>query len=56
MVAPAGTSTPEPRPIKLLVIDDDPDTCDLNREAFEPQGHLVAVAHDAAGGLERSAA
>jgi CheY-like chemotaxis protein len=36
----------------MLVIDDSTDTCELYQQAFELQGHSVAVAHDATSGIQ----
>ncbi|MDD5308305.1 MAG: response regulator [Deltaproteobacteria bacterium] len=41
---------------KILVVDDDPDLCDLYRMALEPEGFAVLSAGSAAEGQKRAVA
>ncbi len=40
---------------KILVVDDDPDICELVRFKLEASGHEVLVEHDGEGGLAAAA-
>ena len=40
----------------ILIIDDEPDLCELLRLALQPHGYAVAVAYDGLAGLDRAAA
>src|SRR5262249_3235283 len=52
-VSPArGTPAPAARPIPVLVIDDDPDVCELMRRHLGGQGFVVHTAASGAEGLD----
>ncbi|MBS2020480.1 MAG: response regulator [Deltaproteobacteria bacterium] len=55
----APSAAPQPRApdgdrtrLSLLLVDDNVDSCELYRFAFEDEGHLVETANDGARGLE----
>lgn len=53
-VAPAARAAP--RPVHLLVVEDNLDAAETLRDALELEGHRVTVAHDAERGLAAAAA
>ncbi len=44
-------ATPQGRALRILVVDDEPDVAEWLRRQLQRDQHIVAVAHDALGGL-----
>lgn len=56
----AASATPPPRalerdskPLEILLVDDNVDSCELHRLAFTDAGHVVSTANDGSVGLEK---
>jgi two-component system CheB/CheR fusion protein len=50
-LVPAQTATPPPRPLRILVIEDNLDAAETLKTVLEMNGHEVAVAHDGHQGI-----